>query len=159
MRSFNIAVDRSLAANGIDVERIKRLRIERQAGVVWASTYETLPSSLLQPQGWRLMQDGEDGRGWRSAFGGQATVIESVAREEDGRRWHHVSTARADRMPTWDEVRAIKEAFIGDREAYIVFPPKARYVNLHRFCLHLWACLDAPEGAVLPDFASGTGSI
>lgn len=72
--------------------------------------------------------------------------------------WLHVSASYADRLPTWEDMRAVKETFCGtDREAYIVLPPTERYINDHAFVLHLWCCLDGP---MLPDFrrASPLGS-
>lgn len=37
-----------------------------------------------------------------------------------------------------------------------VLPPRAKHVNIHPFCLHLWCCLD---GDVTPDFTQGSGSL
>jgi hypothetical protein len=112
------------------------------------------------PAGWRLIETRADGNAYRLASGGHMTLIESIAREADGRRWHHVSIARPDRDPTWAEALAAKEALIGDREAYLVAPPRSRYVNLHPHALHWFSCLDAaPDGAVLPDFTRGSGSL
>jgi hypothetical protein len=107
------------------------------------------------PKGFRLLRSGGDGAMYRTVAGGHLAVIESVARESDGRVWHHVSVSRRDRDPTWRELIEVKEAFIGsDREAYIVAPPRERYVNLVDHVLHWWYCLDAvPDGAVLPAFA------
>jgi hypothetical protein len=78
------------------------------------------------------------------------TVICSAARERDGRRWLHVSMARPDRLPSWPDVHAVKELFLGaKRRALQVLPPEDEYVNVHPNCLHLWSCLD-DDG--LPDF-------
>jgi hypothetical protein len=143
-----------VAAIDADVQRLQRVR---DAGLVWARFRDRLPTAAGPPAGWRLLQRGGDGAAYRLAAGGHMTVIESVAKEVDGRAWHHVSLARRDRDPTWRECIAVKEAFIGlDEEAYMVGPPAARYVNLGDHVLHWWHCLDVPEGAVLPDF-SGVG--
>lgn len=140
--------------------RVAASQAERQAGITWLFSVDGLHSTQHPPREWRLVQEGNDGRGWRLAAGDHATVIESVSRESDGKRWHHVSMARRDRDPSWAELRAVKEAFIGDREAYIVLPPASRYVNRNPHCLHLFSCLDAqPDGAILPDFTRGTGSL
>jgi hypothetical protein len=46
-----------------------------------------------------------------------------------------------------------KELFVGrEAEAYQVFPPRSRYVNVCTTALHLWHPLD---GEVLPDFRKG----
>jgi hypothetical protein len=101
------------------------------------------------PSRWREVAP-NSGR-WRSQHTG-VVVIESVTRERDGRRWHHVSLARSSRLPTWEDVRLVRADFIGeDRESYQVFPPDSRWVNDNKYVLHLWCCLDAPDG-VLPDF-------
>jgi len=74
----------------------------------------------------------------------------SVEREADGKRWVHVSVSHRDRIPTWDEMRAVKDWAIGrDKLALQVMPPDAEYVNHHPRTLHLWHCLD---GNVTPDF-------
>jgi hypothetical protein len=47
-------------------------------------------------------------------------------------------------------MKTVKRTFIGDdREAYQVFPPIDRYVNIHPNVLHLFC---DPAGPVLPDF-------
>jgi hypothetical protein len=79
------------------------------------------------------------------------TVIATVKRERgDGRRWLHVSVSHARRLPTWEDVREVKDLFIGrERRAIQVLPPESEYVNVHPRTLHLWHCLD---GDGLPDF-------
>ena len=112
------------------------------------------------PTTWRLVDRRLDGYAWTGP-GRHLRVIESTAVELDGHNWHHVSVSRTDRDPTWAELREVKELFVGpDREAYVVLPPASRYVNLHAHALHLWArCDEADDGAVLPDFTRGGGSI
>lgn len=83
-------------------------------------------------------------------LGDTLLVVFSARREADGRRWAHVSLSRPSRLPSWEDVREVKNAFIGrDRRALQVLPPEAEYVNIHAHCLHLWHCLD-DDG--LPDF-------
>jgi hypothetical protein len=85
-------------------------------------------------------------------------VIESIARELDGRLWHHLSVSRADRIPSYHDVNDVKDVFIGRAHiAYQVFPPRARHVNIHPYCLHLWSPLEGDEP--LPDFRQGSQSI
>ena len=113
------------------------------------------------PKGWELRSGGQpadDGARWYHRGLGLA-VIESFALEADGRRWHHVSVSRRSRCPTWDEMCLAHRLFIGDEvAAYQVHVPRSRWISIHPFCLHLWACLDAPAG-VLPDFARGGQTI
>lgn len=89
-------------------------------------------------------------------------VLESIATIlSDQRIWHHVSVSvivaeklRPDQkeLPSWEQLSYIKHQFIGnEREAYVIFPPSDRYVNL-RPVLHLWACMDVERGEVLPRF-------
>ena len=104
----------------------------------------------ILPSGWRqgahenfLRNDGRN-----------LSVGVSVERV-DGKRWLHVSIAHARRMPTWDELREVKDWLIGrDRRAIQVLPAAAEHVNIHPFCLHLWSCLD---GDGLPDFRRDGG--
>jgi hypothetical protein len=76
-------------------------------------------------------------------------VLESIEKH-DGQKWYHVSASYHHRLPSWEDMREVKEAFCGkEREAYIVLPPEERYINDHKFVLHLWCAIDGP---VLPDF-------
>jgi hypothetical protein len=101
------------------------------------------------PTNWELVEGDDWGRAWQN---GGLRLIETAARERDGRIWLHVSFSRAARLPDYNDSELVRRVFIGeDRESYAVFPPKSRWVNRHPYCLHLWTCLDAPEG-VLPDF-------
>ena len=85
-------------------------------------------------------------------------AIVSGAFEQDGRAWLHLSVSHRNRVPTWQELAWCKQVFLGDREAYQVLPPRARYVNIHPTVLHVFALLDESDAA-LPDFTRGTGSI
>ena len=43
------------------------------------------------------------------------------------------------RCPTWEEMCFIKDLFFEEEELAVQFhPPKSKYVNLHKYCLHLW---------------------
>ena len=67
----------------------------------------------------------------------------------DGVEWLHISFSRPNRMPDYDDIQLVKNNFIGDdRKAIMVFPEKDHYVNIHKYCLHLWQSEDNP----LPDF-------
>lgn len=88
--------------------------------------------------------------------GRKLAVICSAKVESDGKRWMHVSCSRPSSLPTWDDLRMVKDTFIGDRKAIQILPAQAEYVNLHPNVLHLWACLD-DDG--LPDFRDPIGLI
>jgi hypothetical protein len=122
-----------------------------------STTWGGLPS----PQGWHII-DGiyvydnpnhpRCGHVWERMKGYPLRVWEDVSVKGDGKRWLHVSLSRRNqKMPTWEDMQEVKKLFIGeDRECYQVFPSKERYVNLGNV-LHLWCCLDQPDG-VLPHF-------
>lgn len=84
-------------------------------------------------------------------------VIVSGCVELDGKRWIHVSCSRKSRLPSWPDLRAVKDLFIGpNRYAYQVLPPSDRHVNIHRYCLHLFAT-ETEDLNPMPDFARGGG--
>lgn len=57
--------------------------------------------------------------------------------------WEHVSVSLPDRCPTWEEMARVKAMFWDDDDCVVQFhPPRSEYVNNHRFCLHLWRCID-----------------
>lgn len=59
------------------------------------------------------------------------------AGKEQG-RWH-LSIAHPDRLPTWEEIKTLRDLLVPeDVFLAIPMPPKAHWVNLHEFCLHLW---------------------
>lgn len=105
-------------------------------------------------------------RGWvRQPWGTGIQYLRTLTRESvlmtvglhDGKRWIHFSMAHPSRVPHFVELRDFKRHFLGDeRKAILVLPPKAEYVNIHPFCLHLFSCLD-DDG--LPDFTHGSGSL
>lgn len=63
----------------------------------------------------------------------------------EGEGWDHVSVSvfGEKRCPTWDEMCRIKGLFWGDDEWVVQYHPAASdYVNVHKFCLHLWRPFD-----------------
>ena len=84
-------------------------------------------------------------------------VITTVATESDGKNWLHVSFSRAERLPSWLDLREVKDVFVGrEGTALQVIPSTEKYRNQHPFCLHLWHCLD---GEVVPDFLDDYGNL
>jgi hypothetical protein len=80
-------------------------------------------------------------------------VIVSARIERDAKTWLHVSCSRRDRLPSWEDLRDVRESFVpDDKVALQVLPPPEEYVNLHPHVLHLWACHDARP---TPDFRDG----
>jgi len=124
--------------------------MSKQAGMILTFGRKVLPDK------WRYVERREDGALYASNVD-RISVIESIAMELDGKRWHHVSVSRPDRLPDYDDLTFVKKHWIGDdKYAYFVFAPRAKHVNIDKHCLHLWCCLDGP---VLPDFTRGGRTI
>ncbi len=120
------------------------------------SAWATLP--LPELRGYRKVQQRADGAAWQHPRS-HLQVIATIAIEQDGERWLHCSAMHRDpnRIPTWDELKQVKDDFIGaHRTALQVLPSAATYVNINPNVLHLWCCLD---GDVTPDFTAGSGSL
>lgn len=82
-------------------------------------------------------------------------VVLSASEESDGKRWIHMSVSHQSRLPTWQELREMKDLFIGkDRLAVQILPREKDYYNMHPHVLHLWCCLD---GDPVPDFKASRG--
>jgi len=109
-------------------------------------------SGLPAPDYWSMIERRTDGYMWQRLQGEAIKVIESTKVESDGCTWLHVSVSKpTKKMPTYEDIQTARRIFIGEhRECYQVFPPAERYVNINPV-LHLWTCLDHPEG-VLPQF-------
>jgi hypothetical protein len=104
-------------------------------------------------------------------------TIVSVTLEGDCRIWVHVSVSRRngllpseENLPSPMELNHVKEAILGDVEAYTVMPVKAKHVNIHPGVLHFFYCLEPEKlsgltgakerpGAILPDFTKGSRSL
>lgn len=140
----------------LDAGAIQRAR--REGAIAESEAWEILGRHIPEklPPGWQSEIVGADGASYRNHRTGQTLII-SVSREADGRRWVHVSTSFATRVPTYAELAEVKRLWIGeDRRAMQLFVERAKHVNLHPHTLHLWHCVD---GDGLPDFTRGTGSV
>ena len=61
-----------------------------------------------------------------------------------GLGWDHVSMSFRNRVPTWEEMCWLKDAFFDDEEVVVQYhPAKSKYVNCHPNCLHLWKQKDS----------------
>jgi hypothetical protein len=68
----------------------------------------------------------------------------NVTVAEEAGRWH-LSISHPWRLPTWDEINAARDALIpADIWLCQPMPPKAFWLNLHPYCLHLWEVRDRP---------------
>lgn len=126
----------------LNCDPVHLTRTLRRAG------YRPTPPSEFGPTGMVVaLCDGQGGRA--------GSIIVSQA-QLDGGEWLHASISWVDHMPTYQDLALLKAAAFGDhREAYQVFPPADRHVNIHEHALHLWGRADGAR--VLPDFgAEGT---
>ena len=104
---------------------------------------------FVLPKGWELLQPWGDG--YAVQKGGLRAIVDCELKG-DGNQWIHVSISRKNWCPSHDDMREAKAAFIGERYAYSVYPPSDKYVNIHQYCLHLWARLDGKPA--LPEFSA-----
>ena len=73
--------------------------------------------------------------------------------------WIHASCSRVNVMPTYYDLRDLRDVVIGpERPCAQVFQVDSEHVNIHPFCLHLWAPLQAANWP-LPDFTMGQKTI
>jgi len=64
-------------------------------------------------------------------------VIFSVEHRSGEDHWLHVSVSRKDRIPSWEDLKQVKNLFIGPARTAIQILPKAdEYVNYHKYTLH-----------------------
>lgn len=76
------------------------------------------------------------GYGYRASDG--MRIIASLDGTPHGRLLH-VSLSYADRDPSWEDIRAVRDAFYPeDVDVMMVLPRAADYVNVHEHCFHLW---------------------
>jgi hypothetical protein len=126
----------------IDGLEVDRLRMMSRIRKLWPEFKPTLPEQF-GPSGVRVLLNGNPD------YKGSIIVTQAP---HDGAEWIHASVAFTDDvMPSYDDLVALKDAVFGpDREAYQVFPPAARHVNIHPNALHLWGRADGL--GVLPSF-------
>jgi hypothetical protein len=56
----------------------------------------------------------------------------------DGGRWH-MSISTNHRLPTYEELKSARYKYLPDDITMAqLFPPKAEFVNIHNYTLHLW---------------------
>jgi hypothetical protein len=119
---------------------------EQQTTPTWRDVEPVAPL----PFALKLLDRRGDGAHYHAPLSGLSVIV-SAAIEDDGHAWGHLSVAMPTRLPSWTEMRALKDAFVGDREAVTVHPRQSNYVSIHRFCLHLFWRLDGTWP--LPEFS------
>ena len=63
--------------------------------------------------------------------------VDSTGEEKFG-KLKHVSFSRKFALPTWEQVKTVKDRWFGDVDCMMVLPKKEDYVNVHQFTFHLW---------------------
>lgn len=111
----------------------------------WKERMGTLKDEMTM---WEIIETNFTGEAFRHISGLIAVV--DFTQKDDGKVWQHVSASYRHRVPSYEEMTRLRNLFIGDRYAYMVFPPAEFYVNLHPYCLHLWSRCDGPA---LPEFS------
>ena len=106
------------------------------------------------PSGWRCSEAFENAAVYIYRDGLKVICeLESV----DSELWLHVSMSRPTRIPSYDDLLAVKRLFVGrERKAVQVFPAEAEHYNRHPHCLHLYSPIDRDP---LPDFRAEGGAI
>lgn len=111
---------------------------------------ETMP--LVHPKLKNVMSFGPTG--YAGQYRNLRFIVTTV--DHEGKEWLHASVSRSDkRLPTYEDLKTLKELCIGDhRTALQIFPPKDKHIDIASKnggpeVLHLWCCLD---GDVTPDF-------
>ena len=57
-----------------------------------------------------------------------------------GGYWRHLSISHPKRYPYWHEILDARYTFFEDNDTvFQILPPKSEYVNLHKWCFHLWS--------------------
>lgn len=145
--------------SGPDLDQIEMIQEACQddetRGFIALAKRDLLPPLLRSGWSWRF--EGEDGIGCLDLVRNpQLRLIHTIAREDDGEVWAHVSLSRRDRvMPTWEQTRDAWWLLYGATPGVIVVAPRDEHVNRAEVA-HVWGCLTR---RTVPDFTHGTGSI
>jgi hypothetical protein len=113
--------------------RADALRTDVQEGAAMIALLDVAPGP-----GWTELRSPSL---WSRIFRRRDGFLVIVSNEpHDGASWRHVSCSYPRRLPSWEDVRTVKRVFIGeDEDAMHRVPPKSEHVNVHDYCLHLWA--------------------
>lgn len=66
-------------------------------------------------------------------------IVASAGTIDPSEGWEHVSVSLSNRCPNWEEMCFVKDLFWDPEDVVVQFHPrKSEYVNLAKYCLHLW---------------------
>ena len=97
---------------------------------------------FILPNNWQELCMMECNRQFINRMTGLTVILSIDKLEHSGTEYIHLSASHHNKLPKWDELGIVKDIFIGDKEAYQIFPIKSEYVNLHKYCLHIFSRLD-----------------
>jgi hypothetical protein len=67
------------------------------------------------------------------------TVIASLDDTPNHGKLLHVSMSYANKNPSWEDIRCVRDAFFSETiDTMMVLPKSADYVNLHPYTFHIW---------------------
>lgn len=98
------------------------------------------------PPGWKELPSLPMGRVFRRETS-SLTVLSSLDRMSNDSFVLHISVSRKSRLPSWEDLKCVKNVFMGrDVDAFHVIPKASDHVNLHNYTMHIWtpwkeACL------------------
>lgn len=150
----SVSVKEKDAASAKPSDQLLYIEGDEIAAVVIEPEWLTIrqPATILNP--WSKVRSTVDGgvAYWNKSKR-MSVILSGFVEIATARRWIHLSIAKRDQMPTYDELATAKRLFVGDDiPGYFVFAPKAEHVNLHPFALHVWCPIDSVP---LPDFRLG----
>lgn len=136
----------------VEAEREKSQTYEAKCWQIGAE----MRRGVLYKAGWQELRQAADGLGMWVHRRNNLRLIHSIAAEQDGEVWAHVSVSRADRkMPTWEQLRDTWRLIYPEQLAIVVIPPAGEHVNMAEVA-HAWGCLTARP---IPDFTHGLATI
>lgn len=115
----------------------------------------TLPSNWKRLQDVKFVDNGKFSPAFAFRRADGLTVLVSVEIHECGRRWVHASASKKNQLPSWQDLKIVKDLFFGPERLVVqILAPKAEWVNFHETTLHLWHCIDEPQ--IVPMAAIGS---
>lgn len=114
-----------------------------------AAAHLPAQKARLLAAGWYQREGSADGAGiWDHRKRG-LRLLHSVAREDDGLIWGHVSLSRRDdNLPGWYELKDAQWLLYPENRGLVVIAPETEHFSIAEI-MHTWTCL---TGEPVPDF-------
>jgi hypothetical protein len=112
---------------------------------------------LVLPNGWKEIEAPAILQRAYMYKGELAVIISEENHMHYSPKWYrHISLSRKNRVPSWDDVKEVKDLFAGpELKAIMVIPIKAQYININPYVLHIYCPLEFDP---LPDFRCYKGN-